>query len=63
MNKKEYIAPTLTVVTFKTERGYAASGYGPDHAFLGLLSLEFENDYNAQGQENWNESSAFGSAW
>ena len=24
--KKQYIAPTLTVVTFKTERGFAQSG-------------------------------------
>ena len=27
--KKEYTAPELTVVTFKTERGYAASSNNP----------------------------------
>ncbi len=27
--KKEYIAPELTVVSFKTERGYASSSENP----------------------------------
>lgn len=35
--KKEYIAPELTVVTFKTERGYAASN--PLAAFRLLTQL------------------------
>ena len=33
--KKEYIAPELTVVSFKTERGYAASD---SFKILGILS-------------------------
>lgn len=36
--KKEYIAPELTVVSFKTERGYAASN-NPLAAFKLLTSL------------------------
>ena len=65
MNKKEYTAPTLTVVTFKTERGYAASitGYGPNATLLGLLSLNSDEGYNDQGQQNWHESDYFGDTW
>ena len=65
MEKKQYIAPTLTVVTFKMERGYSASGYGPDKAFLGLFDIESVDGYNNQGQQNWSgsESNPFGDSW
>ena len=47
--KKEYIAPELTVVSFKTERGYAASN--PFAAFKLLTSLVGMNSGN---MEEWN---------
>lgn len=57
-NKKQYSAPQLTVVTFKTERGYATSGeptgYSPT-ALLNLFLLQTHSDYNVQAQQNWNE--------
>lgn len=55
MEKKEYIAPTLTAVSFRVERGYALSGgFGPQNAFLGLIGMQadMEAGYNNQGQEN-----------
>jgi hypothetical protein len=48
--KKKYIAPALTAVSFKVEKGFATSGFS---------TLQLENDidliqsYNEQGQENW----------
>lgn len=60
--KEEYIAPSLTVVTFKTEQGFALSnGNGPDNAFLGFISTE--DNYNEQAQENWHENNLFGNSW
>ncbi len=35
--KKEYIAPELTVVSFKTERGYASSQYATFDILNSLL--------------------------
>ena len=61
--KKEYIAPTLTVVSFKAERGYAASGNRSISTFLSLNFLDAGNDFNSQGQENWEEDNSFGSSW
>ena len=59
--KKEYIAPTLTVVSFKMEQGYAASGlrlFQDDERFHQDFDLGFSN----QSQEIWTEdnSSYFG---
>ena len=63
-DKKEYIAPELTVVTFKTERGYAASADGAvKSAFIGLLSLSGESSYNTFGNENWTNDDALNSGW
>lgn len=55
MEKKEYIAPQLTVVEFRMEQGYASS--------LLRLTLEQNAFFNDQGQENWVEedNSLFGS--
>jgi hypothetical protein len=61
MNKKEYIAPILTVVTFKVEQGYATSYQST--TFLDLFTIEATQDYNDQAQENWHESSDFGDRW
>lgn len=64
-NEKSYEAPRLTVVSFKTERGYSASS-APRDGFLGLVLesdegseyLESRNDDNHYfwgGDENvWN---------
>ena len=58
-DKKPYEAPQLTVVTFKTERGYASSGLrslwigawvsgsGDPNATKGL------NDYTVNEELNW----------
>ena len=45
--KREYSAPTLTVVEFKSERGYAIS----DMKLAAESSL-----FSSQGQEKWDES-------
>lgn len=61
--KKQYIAPVLTVVTFKTEKGYAVSGPDPEAPFI--LSL-FESDgdgYSAQGQQTWVEEDFSEGSW
>lgn len=57
-NKKQYIAPQLTVVTFKTEQGYAASGESTGYSstvLLDLFLLKTNSDYNVQAQEKWTE--------
>ncbi len=54
--KKEYTAPELTVVTFKTEHGYAASGLG--------LNYEFTSEPCQESQESWtNDDSYLGNSW
>jgi len=60
MKSKKYITPTLTVVTFKAEQGFAVSG--AETRFLDLSIFKSEG-YNNQAQQNWNEEdrSLFGS--
>ncbi len=54
--KKEYIAPELTVVTIKAEHGYAASGLGLNYSFF--LAPGF------QSQEMWtNDNTYSGNSW
>ena len=48
--KKEYLAPELTVVSFKTERGYAASNQ-PLSQLVEALSAAF----NAYGIQTWED--------
>lgn len=48
--KKEYLAPELTVVSFKTERGYAASNQ-PLSQLVEALSYAF----NAFGIQTWED--------
>ena len=59
-DKKKYIAPELTVVSFKVEHGYAASGYGPAKAFIGLLSISGDDaTYNTTtGIGDWENDNA-----
>lgn len=47
--KKPYESPRLTVVTFKTERGYAAS---LKYLTLGLLSGSAPEDYGDESIES-----------
>ncbi len=54
--KKEYLAPLLTVVSFKAERGYAES----EPPFYGL-GLGVENIHD--GQEVWLVDNYSGSGW
>ena len=61
MKSKEYITPTLTVVTFKAEQGFAGSG-GVDRKLLDLSIFESE-DYNDQAQQNWQEESESLFSW
>lgn len=48
--KKEYLAPELTVVSFKTERGYAASNQ-PLSQLVQALSAAF----NVYGIQTWED--------
>ena len=60
--KKQYIAPALTVVTFKTERGYATSIQQSSYQSTSLLDMFIPfgagsiDGYNDQAQQNWTES-------
>lgn len=62
MKRKEYIAPELTVVSFKMERGFALSGFATMDLFH---ELEQEDLYNASNQENWyyEEDNNFFGSW
>lgn len=62
MKSKEYITPTLTVVTFKAEQGFAGSG-GVDRKLLDLSIFESEEGYNDQAQQNWQEESGSLFSW
>lgn len=61
MKSKEYITPTLTVVTFKAEQGFAVSG--GETKFLDLSIFESKDGYNDQAQQNWNESGSLFGSW
>lgn len=52
MSKKEYIAPTLTIVTFKSELGYAASSQYSMRTF-NLLSAFMVAEPTTVSQESW----------
>ncbi len=61
MKSKKYITPTLTVVTFKAEQGFAASG--AETKFLDLSIFESTQGYNNQAQQNWEESGSLFGSW
>lgn len=63
--KKEYVAPTLTVVTFKVEQGFAASTEFRLFQDFQLFNEDYNNYYNNQAQENWEEpdNNYFGTIW
>lgn len=62
MKSKKYITPTLTVVAFKAEHGFANSG-GVQNSVLDLFFLQQEDGYNSQAQENWHEESGSLFSW
>ncbi len=55
MKSKKYITPTLTVVAFKAEQGFAGSG-NAEKMFLDFSLFESKDGYNNQAQQNWEES-------
>ena len=61
MKRKKYITPTLTVVAFKAEQGFAGSG--PETKFLDLSIFESKDGYNGQAQQNWEESGSLFGNW
>lgn len=57
--KKEYIAPRLTVVSVKTERGYAASLtlltlWALDYDSQQMESYQTANDWSSDSDNFWN---------
>lgn len=54
--KQQYQAPQLTVVSFRIERGFAASGTP-----LESMMLLFDSEHDAQQQESWSEHSTWSS--
>ena len=62
--KKNYIAPQLTVVSFKAEQGYSLSSVSTMRLFHDA-ELDIINNYNEYNQENWHQGSSniFGSTW
>ena len=61
MKSKKYITPTLTVVAFKAEQGFAASGDA--QKFLDLSIFESKEGYNGQAQQNWQEENESLFSW
>lgn len=56
MKKKQYLAPELTVVTFKIEHGFTNSSTGYQSTqMLDMFLLQSNEDYNDQAQENWHD--------
>ena len=65
---KQYTAPALTVVTFKTERGYATSGTQPAsnglEIFKVITNMLEPNVEVASTQEDWTtDESTFAGNW
>ena len=61
-DKKKYIAPELTVVTFKVERGYAQSALKTIQL---ILPAAFNNVSPTSTQEGWGaiDQTTFGDTW
>ena len=60
--KKTYIAPNLTVVTFKPERGYCSSNLNM-LVFDGVLGMGQQASEKGNGQEVWTEENYSGAGW
>ena len=65
-NKKQYLVPELTVVSFHVERGFTISN-SKFHMILPDEITEGGNTYNNQGQQMWTEQNSndniFGTSW
>ena len=61
MKSKKYITPTLTVVAFKAEQGFAGSG--AETKFLDLSIFKSKEGYNDQAQQSWQEEEGFFGSW
>ncbi len=48
-NKRPYVAPTVTAVVFRTERGYASSGDWISHKAANLLNEHFGTEFSDMG--------------
>lgn len=59
--KENYIAPELTVVTFKVEQGFNASGQCVQ-SLISLFCIQ-EQEYNSQAQQNWHEENSIFENW
>lgn len=55
--KKQYVAPELTVVTFKTERGYVLSGALDNLSFWESGDADQMEDYETT---DWHEGGFWG---
>ena len=60
--KKKYEAPQLTVVTFKTEQGYATSSLGASGAF-GLGDAWSNESSDAWDGSSSSSGNRFGGGW
>lgn len=60
--KENYIAPELTVVTYKVEQGFTASGNGMQ-SLISLFCIQAEPEYNSHAQENWQEENSIFENW
>ncbi len=58
--KKTYIAPQLTVVSFKAEQGYSLSAVSSMRLFQDASLDAINDDYNPNNQENWHEYNSGG---
>lgn len=65
--KRTYIAPDLTVVSFKIEQGFTVSDISTSsmRLFQDARFDEIDNGYNASGQQNWSQEGNhfFGNGW
>lgn len=52
-NKRPYVAPTVTAVVFRTERGYASSGDWVEHAANNLNKQFGDNLIGEEGMGGW----------
>lgn len=59
--KKQYVAPGLVAVEFRTERGYATSGSISDYA--GDINMLLAEQYVDEGQTMEDSRDALGTYW
>ncbi len=62
MRKKQYISPTLNVVEFRVEYGYALSNYDNN---ITMTTLQAITGFSTQGIELWEEPAGdlFSGGW